>query len=148
VLRLQRRLVPAGKIGLLSIGHRKTASAEDVAEKFRPSPVQELSDQPMPEINPSGWASRGSVFVAQLQPLSGGPPIQGVYRLKRETPIIWEEFQPGVFKYGVVKREGADAACVIELWETLVVAMAVPWPGDRGPIRRGRRNPRSRDSRK
>ena len=82
-----------------------------------------------------------------LQPETGKQPVQRLFRLIRETPVVWEDFQPDVFRFGFVKSERGRAVCVMDLWKTLVVAVAAPWPDRRGPLRRGRKNSRSRDRR-
>jgi hypothetical protein len=142
---LYERLVESEGLKLLRIENSRFISAESVAEELRPSPLMDITDEPLSEITPGSWHSREPVVILKLQPLSGGLPVNRVLRLKRETPIEWVEFQPGVFRFAFVKQDGADAACVFELWKTLIVAMATPWPDSRGPLRRGRSNPLSRD---
>jgi hypothetical protein len=44
----------------------------------------------------------------------------------------------GLLRFGVVQTDDCSAACILDLWNTLVVAVGAPWPGDRGPLRRGR----------
>jgi hypothetical protein len=83
----------------------------------------------------------------ELQPIAGGPPINRVFRLKRETPVEWFPFQPQIFEFAFAKHETDGAVCVINLWQTLVVAVTVPWPDKRGPLRKGKNNPFSRDAR-
>lgn len=144
---LYERLVEPEGLKLLRIENSRLISAESVAEELRPSPLMDITDEPLSEITPISWHSRDPVVVLKLQSLKGGAPINRVLKLKRETPIEWVEFQPGIFRFGFVKQDGADAACVFELWQTLIVAIATPWPDSRGPLRRGRKNPRSRDRR-
>lgn len=142
----QRLLEPEG-ITLLRIENSRIICAESVAEELRPSPLVDITDEPLSDITPHSWHSREPVVIVKLQPVAGGAPVNRVLRLKRETPIEWVEFQPGIFRFAFVKQEGADAACIFELWETLIVAMSTPWPDSRGSLRRGRSNPMSRERR-
>lgn len=144
---LYGRLVAPAELTLLRIENSRFVSAEAVAEELRPSPLMDLTDEAVSEITPSSWHSREPVIVLKLRPVAGGPPVDRILRLKRETPIEWVEFQPGIFRFAFVKREGADAACVFELWDTLIVTISSPWPDDRGPLRRGRSNSLSRERR-
>jgi hypothetical protein len=80
-----------------------------------------------------------------VSPSGKSKSMKRVFRLKRETPIEWIDVQTGIFRYAFVKNEGAKSACVIKLWETLVIAVTTPWPTSRGPVRRGRKNPLSRE---
>lgn len=144
---LYQRIVEPEGITLLRIENSRIICAESVAEELRPSPLVDITDQPLPEITPHSWHSHEPVVIVKLQPVAAGAPANRVLRLKRETPIEWVEFQPGIFRFAFVKQDGADAACVFELWETLIVAMATPWPDGRGPLRRGRSNPTSRERR-
>lgn len=144
---LYERLVEPEGITLLRIENSRIISAESVAEELRPPPLVDITDEPLSEITPHSWHSREPVVIVKLQPVAGGSPINRVLRLKRETPIEWVEFQPGIFRFAFVKQKGADAACVFELWETLIVAMSTPWPDSRGPLRKGRSNPLSRERR-
>ena len=144
---LHERLVEPAGLKLLRIENSRLISAETVAEQLRPSPLMDITDEPLSEITRNSWHSREPVLILKLQPVTGGPPVNRVLRLKRDTPIEWIEFQPGIFRFAFVKQDGADAACVFELWETLIVAIATPWPDSRGPLRRGRSNPLSRERR-
>jgi len=143
---LYERLVEPTELELLRIENSRFVSAQTVADELRPPQLLDITDLPLSEISPHSWHSREPVIVLKLRSLSGGPPIDRLLRLKRETPVDWMQFQPGVFSFTFVKREGAEAACVLELWDTLIVAVAAPWPDSRGPIRRGRNNPMSRDT--
>ena len=115
-------------------------------DQLRPSPLVDITEEPLSEITPSSWHVRQPIIILRLQPTSGGPPIQRAFRLTRETPVEWVPFQPGIFSFAFVKCEDEGIACVLELWETLVVAVTAPWPDSRGPMRRGRKNPRSREA--
>lgn len=143
---LYNRLLKPDNLLLLRIENSRQVKAEAVAEELRPSPLEDITDNPLTEISPHSWHAREPVFVMQLAPVNGGPPVNRLFRLKRETPIEWIDFQPGIFRFAFVKREGSEAACVFELWQTLIVVMATPWPDSRGPLRRGKKNPMSRDA--
>jgi hypothetical protein len=143
---LYQRLIAKNELKLLCVGDRRLTTAEKIIDELRPSPVDDITDEPISEISPCSWHSREPIFIAQLTPVTGGPPVNRVLRLKRESPTIWETFQPGIFRYTFIKRDGGGGACVMELWETTIIAVGVPWPDDRGPLRRGRRNPMSRDN--
>lgn len=142
---LYERLVAPDEIELFLISDQRLMSPEHVADQVRPPQLHDITDRPLPEITPSSWPVREPVFFVTLQPVSGGEPIQRLFRLVRETPVEWIEFQPDVFRFSFVKGESGRAVCVMDLWKTLVVAMSAPWPDRRGPLRRGRKNPLSRD---
>jgi hypothetical protein len=144
---LYERFVDPSGLKILRIVNSRVISAESVAEELRPSPLMDITNKPVSDITPCSWHSREPVVILKLQPVAGGLPVNHVLRLKRETSIEWVEFQPGIFRFAFVKQDGADAACVFELWETLIVAIATPWPDSRGPLRCGRSNPLSRERR-
>ena len=100
------------------------------------------------EISPHSWHTRQPIVILKLESLSGGPPIQLAFRLVRDTPVEWTHLQQDVFGFAFVKCDDGGSACVLDLWQTLVVTVRTPWPDDRGPMRRGRKNPMSRDVRR
>jgi hypothetical protein len=106
--------------------------------------LEDITDEPISEISPRSWHGRQPVVIMKLQPQSGGPAENRVFRLKRETAVEWQSIQD-VFKFAFVKHETEDIVCVLNLWETLLIAVAAPWPDGRGPMRRGKKNPDSRD---
>jgi hypothetical protein len=142
------RLVEADKLRLVRVENSRLVTAEKVADELRPSPLLDITDEPLSDITPCSWHSRQPIIILTMEPGSGGPPVQRAFRLTRETPVEWVPFQPGVFSFAFVKREDQGVACVMELWQTLVVAVTAPWPDNRGPMRRGRKNPLSRDQAK
>jgi hypothetical protein len=146
------RFVPAGELKLVCIRHSNDYSLENLVEEVRPPQVVDITDQPLPEITPAGWALKGQAMVVTtvLQPLNGGTPIQipRLFWMKQETPIEWIPYQPGVFKFGFVGTVDHACVCAIELWETFVVGVEAPWPSGRGALRRGRNNPFSRERRR
>lgn len=144
---LYERIVSRDQIEVLQISDQRFATPDQVVDQIRPPLFRDITDEPLPEITPSSWPVREPVFFLTLQPESGGKPVQRLFRMIRETPVVWEDFQPDVFRFGFVKSESGRAVCVMDLWKTLVVAVAAPWPDSRGPLRRGRKNPRSRDRR-
>lgn len=124
-------------------------SVDDLVNDVRPPQVVDITDQPLPEITPSGWALKGQAMVVTtlLLPVSGGEPIEDhrVLWVKQETPIEWIDYQPSVFKFGFVGSADKSCICVIEVRETFVCGVRLPWPSGRGSLRRGRRNPFSRE---
>jgi len=144
---LYQRLVSAHEIEVLFISDQRFATPDQVVDQIRPPLFRDITDEPLPEITPSSWPVREPIFFVTLQTEPGTPPLQRLFRMVRETPVVWEDFQPDVFRFGFVKSESGRAVCVMDLWKTLVVAVAAPWPDSRGPLRRGRKNPRSRDKR-
>jgi hypothetical protein len=144
---LYHRLVSRDDLAFLCFGDRRLTTAEQIVDELRPSPLRDITDEPLSEITPWSWHSRGPILIATLEPIAGGPAIQRAFRLTRESSPEWQTVQPGIFRYVFMKRDGGGAACVMELWETSIIAVATPWPDDRGPLRRGRRNPMSRDHR-
>lgn len=145
---LYGRFVRGEEVQLLHVADARHVSAEEVADQLRPPPLEMIDlDQPMSEISPSSWHARQPVVEMTLQPVSGGPSVKRLFRLKQETPIEWIALQPGVFRFAFVGRDSGGAACVLELWETLVLAVSAPWPSARGEMRRGRKNALSRERR-
>lgn len=145
------RFVPVDRLELVCIQHAGQFSLEDLVDSFRPTQVLDITDEPLPEITPNGWTQRGQAVLvtATMTPLDGGQSLQipRVLWIKQETPVEWIPYQEGVFKFGFVGTDTKDCICAIELWETLVVGVRTPWPGGRGDLRRGRRNPFSRERR-
>ena len=145
---LYERLVPAEEVRLLRVEDHRHITPEDLVAQLRPSPLRDITDEPLSEVTPSSWHSREPVLMFKLQPVSGGAPIERVFRLVRETQTKWETIQPRVFRYAFVEQEGEATVCVIDLWDTLLIALAAPWPSARGPLRGTKRNSASRDASK
>jgi hypothetical protein len=145
---LYERVVPKDQLALLSVEDQRFVTPDEVADRVRPPALRDITDMPLPEITPNGWVVREPVFILDLQPVGpgseGNGKMQRLFHLVRETPVEWIKYQPDIFTFGFVKSEDGRAVCILDLWETLVVAVAAPWPDGRGPIRRGKRNPFSR----
>lgn len=144
---LYNRFVALSDLKMLRIENSRFVSAESVVEALRPSPVDNFAERPLSEISANSWHVRQPIFFANIISPTGQKLVI-TFRLKRETPIEWNDLQPGIFRYAFVKEEGAASACIIEMWSALVVAVQTPWPDDRGPKRKGRNNPMSRERRK
>jgi len=144
---LYERITSPHELRLLLISDCRISPAEEIAEMARPSPLRDITDEPLPEIAPNGWMVREPVFFVKFARLDGGQPTQRAFRLVRETPIEWVTLQEGAFRFAVVGTAEGGAVLVMELWRTLVAAIATPWPGSRGPLRKGRKNPLSRERR-
>lgn len=142
---LYERFVPRDQLHLTLISDQRLTTPEQVVDQVRPPAFRDITEEPLPDITPSSWVVREPVYFVTLQPASGGEPVQRLFRLVRETPVDWVEFQPDVFRFGFVQAEDGRAVCVLDLWKTLVAAVSAPWPGNRGPLRKGRNNPLSRD---
>jgi hypothetical protein len=142
---LYERIARDDELNLLLISDQRCITVEQVIDQVRPPQFRDITDEPLPEITPSGWVVREPVFFVKIQPKCGGELVERLFRLVRESPVEWLEFQPDVFRFTFVKSDASGTVCVLDLWKTLVVAMAAPWPDGRGPIRRGRKNPLSRD---
>jgi hypothetical protein len=148
---LYHRIVPKDELAILSIEDQRFVTPDEVVDRVRPPALRDITDMPLPELTPSSWMVREPVFILDLQPVGPGSEgkskVQKLFHLVRETPVEWIRYQPGIFTFGFVKAEDGRAVCVLGLWETWVVAVAAPWPDGRGPLRRGKRNPLSRDGR-
>lgn len=146
---LYGRVIPKDHLALLSVEDQRFVTPQDVVDRVRPPMLQDITDKPLPEITPSGWTVREPVFILELQSIepgrSGMKNIQRLFRMVRETPVEWIKYQPSIFTFGFVKSEVGRAVCVLDLWETWVVAVAAPWPDSRGPLRRGKKNQLSRE---
>jgi hypothetical protein len=146
---LYGRVVPKDQLALLSVEDQRFVTPEEVVDRVRPPALRDITDAPVPELTPSSWMVREPVFILELQPVGsdgdGKKKIQRLFHMVRETPVEWIKYQPNIFTFGFVKDEDGRAVCILDLWETWVVAIAAPWPDGRGPIRRGKRNPLSRE---
>jgi hypothetical protein len=143
---MYQRLVPAEQVRLIRVIDRRAVSPEQVIAELRPNPLVDITDQPLSEISPNSWHVREPIFIMEMVPAQGGEPERRAFRLKRDTDVEWIPFQPKVLEFAFVKHEEEGMACVLELWQTLIVAVSAPWPDDRGPLRRGRKNPFSREA--
>lgn len=142
------RFVGRESLQLLAVEDAKRVSVEDLVLRLRPSPLEEIDlDQPMSEISPASWHSRQPVVAVKLAPVGGGLPVERLFRLKQATPVEWIDLQKGIFRFAFVGQESGDAACILEIWESLIIAVGVPWPNERGGMRKGRNNPLSRERR-
>ncbi len=144
---LYHRVAPAEQVQLIRVEDRRVMTPDDVIAEIRPNALRDITDEPLSEISPHSWHTRQPIIIFKLESLSGGPPIQRAFRLVRDTPVEWTHLQRDVFGFAFVKCDDGGSACVLDLWQTLVVTVRTPWPDDRGPMRRGRKNPMSRDRR-
>lgn len=142
---LYHRVAPAELVQLIRLEDRRTITPDEVIAQIRPNALRHITDEPLSEISPHSWHTREPIIILKLEPLSGGPPIQRAFRLVRETPVEWICLQQDIFSFAFVKCEDGGTACVFDLWKTLLITVRTPWPDDRGPMRRGRKNPLSRD---
>jgi len=142
---LYRKLLPVERITLTSIADRRLVTPEQMLNEIRPSPFRDITDEPLPEIREHGWVCTQPIFITEMQSLTGGDPVRRIFRLVRETPVEWVEYLPGAFRFAFVEKEGGGGVFIFDLWETLLASVATPWPGGRGPLRRGRRNRFSRE---
>ncbi len=138
------KIVENDQLAILRIDNHSATTPMELAEEFRPSPLVDITDQPLPDITPNSWPVREPIFFMKVIG-PDGIPGERCFRLKRETPIEWRDIQAGIFTYAFVQNEKGKAICVIGLWETLVIAISAPWPDNRGPVRKGRKNPLSRE---
>jgi hypothetical protein len=141
---LYDRLVPKKKIQVIRIEDRRLTTPEEVIAEVRPNPLIDITDEPLSEITPNSWHTREPIYIVTLTPLTEGDPIQRAFRLVRDTAVEWIHLQPGLFSFAFVKFDEGGTACIFELWQTLIVTVVAPWPDARGPMRRGRKNPLSR----
>jgi hypothetical protein len=127
------------------VSDQRFQPVDSVLAEIRPSPLEDLTDKPFSAITPNSWHFRQPVFFMKVVPPDGGPPQQRIFRLVRETPVDWVNYQENVFRVGFVKTKDGKAGCVFDLWQTLTVVVTAPWPSSRGPIRKGRKNLFSRE---
>jgi hypothetical protein len=142
---LYEKFVPRERMQVLVICDRRHDTPESVVNDMRPAAIRDLTDEPISEISPSAWMVREPIFVMQMQPVSGGPQVQRLFRMVRETPVEWTPLQPGIFSFAFIQHSDGRAVCVLDIQQTLIAAVAAPWPHDRGPLRKGRKNPFSRE---
>lgn len=142
-----KRLVPDGQFEVLRIYDQRQVTVDDLVNEMRPSGFRDITDEPLSTISPSAWMVREPVFVMKMAPVEGdGPPVERIFRLVRETKVDWINLQPGIFRFGFVQHEDGRAVCILDVWQTLGVAVAGPWPQDRGTFRKGQKNQFSRDA--
>lgn len=147
---LYKRVLPKTELRLLSIEDQRTTKIEDVVDRIRPPRIQDISEEPLPEVGPS---MRDRIFVLSydLRPVTDGQlgdkveRVQRVVRMIRDQPVRWAHYQDGIFSFGFIQSTDREAVCIIDLWRTLVATISAPWPFARGPLRSGKKNPRSRD---
>jgi hypothetical protein len=142
---LYEQFLPADQVNSIIIASQIDVTPEQLVERVRPTPLVDITDEPLPELTPSCWVVREPVIIVDLAPVKGGVPMKRLFRMKRETPIEWVQYQTDTFRFAFVGGEENNAVCVLDFWQTLVAAVAVPWPGRRGPLRRGRKNGTSRE---
>jgi len=146
---LYNRVVAKDQLAFPSVEDQRFVTPDEVIARIRPPSLRDITDLPLPEVTPSGWLIREPVFILTLQPVgpesTGEKHVQRLFHLVRETPVDWIKYQPGIFTFGFVKSGDGRAVCILDLWETWVVAVAAPWPDGRGPVRRGKKNPLSRE---
>ena len=142
---LYDRVVAAEDLLLLRVEDQRQTKPEEVIIQLRPNPLIDITDSPLSELSPHSWHTREPVYFMNLVDPATGKTSQRIFRLVRDTPVEWVRFQSDTFGAAFVKCDGDRCACVIDLWNTLVVAVSAPWPDGRGPLRRGRKNPMSRD---
>lgn len=144
---LYERVVASDDVDVLWVRDRRATTPEEAVDEIRPPGLIDITDDPLPELTPSSWAIREPVFIVDMHRADGsGPPVKRVFRLVRDTPADWVHLQPGIFSYAFVKGEDGRAVCILHTWDTLLAAVAAPWPHRRGPVRRGKKNPLSRDN--
>jgi hypothetical protein len=145
------RFVSKDDLDLVCFKSAGDFSLDRLVEYFRPPQVLDITNEPLPEITPNGWAQKGQAVVVttKLVPVNGGQPIDvaNVLWIKQETPVEWIPYQEGIFKFGFVGTQDKEAICAMELWETLIIGVSSPWPSGRGSLRKGRNNPFSRERR-
>lgn len=135
---LYNRLAVSSEFELLNVSHIDQGSAEEAIAPFQPSILVDISDEPLSEITPRSWHSRQPIMCLTI-PSADGQMAKRVFRLKRETKLKWEVFQPTTFRFATFEHEDGRLVCVIELWQSLVVQVATPWPASQGPLRKKRR---------
>ena len=101
-------------------------TSPDGVIEIRPNPLRDITDEPMSDISRYSWHSRQPIIIVDFQPLSGGPPIRRALRLVREMAVEWIHLQKDVFSFAFVQCEEGGSACVIDLWQTLVVTVKKP----------------------
>lgn len=92
---LYQTLIANDELKLLCFGDRRLTTAEEIIDELRPSPLHDITDEPISEVTPSSWHSREPILIAQLTPTTGGQALNRVLRLTRESPPVWETFQNG-----------------------------------------------------
>lgn len=142
---LFNRLVDEKDLFLLRVEDQCFIKPDEVIIQLRPNPLVEIGDKPVSEISPHSWHTREPIYIMKLLNPETGEKSKRVFRLVRDTPVEWVRFQADTFGAAFVKCD-EGCACVMDLWKTLVITVKAPWPGDRGPLRRGRKNPMSRDT--
>ena len=135
---LYNRLTVATELELLSVSHIDQGTPEEAIARFQPNILVDITDEPLSEITPRSWHTRQPILYFTL-PGPDGLPIKKVFRLKRETKLKWEVIQRGIFRFGSFEHEDGRLVCVIELWQSLIVQVATPWPAAQGPLRKRRR---------
>lgn len=142
---LYGRVASIEKFVLLSVEHREHVSPEEVVARLRRPTVRDITNEPLPPLTDRGLPN---IFVLQstaTNPQTGESVVlQHVFQEMRQEPVEWVVYQEGILRSAFFQDETGDAICVVDMWDTLVAAVKVPWPSQRGPLRRGRKNPNAR----
>lgn len=144
---LYGRIVEKNRLFFTSLEDLRTTTRENVVDRVRPPALQDITDIPLPELTPSCWMVREPVIIMKLKPASSNDDetVQRIFRLVRDTPVEWIPYQPEVFEFAFVQNKDGKAVCILDLRKTLIATVVAPWPDKRGPMRRGRKNPFSRE---
>lgn len=72
---LYDRVVRAEELKLDVVDDRGSVTPEQIADRYRPSPLEEIGNKPLSDITPSSWHSRQPIMTLELAPPAGGAPI-------------------------------------------------------------------------
>lgn len=139
--------VPALKeFELLSLEHSEYQTPDAVVSRLRKQGLRDITDEPLPPINGRGLPN---VYVVQTVVTSretgrSRTLTENAFYDTRQEDVEWTWYQQGTLQFTFFRGQDGNCICVMDLWSTLICAVKAPWPSQRGPLRKGRKNPNAR----
>lgn len=138
---LYDRVARIEKFELLSIEHRDFCSPEEVVSRLRRPAVRDITNEPLPSLTSRGLPNVFVIQAVTTNPRTGESQVlQHVFQDLRQDDVEWVVYQEETLRFTFFENDAGNAICVMDLWNTLIVAVKAPWPNQRGVLRRGRKN--------
>jgi hypothetical protein len=66
---LYERLVPGEQVELRLVSLQRFLTPEEVIDQMKPSPLRDITDEPLPDITPGSWPVRERLAPAWMHPI-------------------------------------------------------------------------------
>jgi hypothetical protein len=134
------------KFELLSVEHSQYQSPNEVVARLRKPAFRDITDKPVPGLTQRGLTN---VYVVQavMTNIATGEShtvSENVFHDVKQEEVEWITYQADTLSFAFFQYEAGDAVCVMNFWGTLITVVKVPWPSQRGSLRKGRKNPNAR----